>query len=316
MPGSPYGVVTGTLTPPDFTALDLTTNAQADLPDLTKAWANQPLFDCDELALSPDGQWLLGFGGTNDHPTWRAMQVHGSGVQEWDRVAAPDSKKRSRIEAHPLIAWRDSTRWLEINQGPTGEVVRLRTLGSPQVQELPVVHQGYGYVSSFNNAIFDCPDPDHAFLRGTCGVTSSIATGPEYVLFMAGFTAGPASWTEEKRGFDVSSKDQPGYTQRCVPSPDGKRLAWLQVFGSGTARDILLSDADGSNFRVVLEKLMSSPFAVSSSGFMVSRIVRNPRMEWPGTSSLNWTPDGSKLIYWRGENGEGWLCLLPIGATE
>jgi hypothetical protein len=304
-----------TSSPLQFFSIDLNTNVQTDLPDLTKAWADQPELDAEELALSPDGQWLLGFGGTPEHPTWRATQVHGSGVQEWDRVAESDPKKRFRVGAHPLIAWRDKTRWLEINEVAGGKVVRLRALGSLQTQELPITSGGYGYIGPFDREVFDCPDPDHAFLRGACGVTNSLATGPEYVLFMAGFTAGPTSWTEEKRGFNVSSKDQPGYTQRCVPSPDGKRLAWLQIFASGMSHDILLSDADGSNFRVVLEKLMVSPSARGRTTF-TGGYIPDPRLSMPGTRSLDWTPDGSKLIYWHGENGEGGLCLLPLGAGE
>ena len=291
-------------TPPHFFSLDLDTQATTNLPELTHAWADQPNFEADMLALSPDGKWLLGFGGTADHPTWRATEVHGHGVQEWDRVVERDRKKRFWIGAHPLIAWRDSTRWLEINQTGPSYVARLRSLGSSGSQELPIEQQGYGYVSGFNNAIFTCPDSDHAFLRGACGVTSSLATGPKYVLFMAGFTAEQGHWLEEKRGFDVSSVDQPGFTQRYAPSPDGKRLAWLQIFDSGLGRDILLSDADGSHFRVALERLSSS------------RDLMTKRRDMPASRSLDWTPDGSKLIYWHGEKGEGGLSLLPIGANE
>jgi hypothetical protein len=324
---SPHELILARGTPPHFTVVDLDTDAQTKLPELTSAWANQPEFDPDMLALSPDGQWLLGFGGTAQHPTWRATQVHGNGVQEWDRVRQTEPRARFDINGHPLIAWRDSTRWMEINRGPGGDAVRLRTLGSPEVQEVPLVHKDYGYTSGYNNAIFTCTDPDHAFLRGGVAVANSPSTGPQYVLEMAEFTAGPGGWEEEKRGFNVSSADQAGYTQRCVPSPDGKRLAWLQLFGSGVARDILLTDANGAHFRVVMEKLMPSPFAMSHSttfssstamgrATVVSHVISNPRAEWPSTRSLDWTPDGTKLIYWRGEQGEGGLSLLPIGADE
>jgi len=302
---SPHELALARGTPPVFSALDLNTQAETDLPDLTRAWADQPAFDPEMLALSPDGQWLLGFGGTADHPTWRATQVHGYGVQEWDRIAEPNPKKRFWVGAHPLIAWRDNTRWLEINQNGPEKVVRLRTLGSPATQELPIVREGgYGYISGFNNALFTCTDPDHAFLRGNVAVTNSREHGPQYVLEMADFSAGPDHWTEEKRGFNVSSASQPGFTQRFVPSPDGKRLAWLQVFANGLARDILLTDADGSHFRVAQETLIH--------GFDYMR----GHLKFPSSRSLDWTPDGTKLIYWRGEKGEGGLCLLPIGAGE
>jgi hypothetical protein len=305
---SPHELILSRGMPPSFTALDLNTNVQAELPDLTNAWADQPEFDPDMLALSPDGQWLLGFGGTAAHPRWRATQVHGTGVQEWDRVAQPGPKMRFRIEGHPLIAWRDNTRWMEINTSPNGDVVRLRTLGSPATQEVPLVHQDYGYLGAYTNELFSCPDPDHAFLRGNVGVTNSPATGPQYVVFMAGFTAEAGSWQEEKRGFNVSAKAQPGFAQRCVPSPDGKRLAWLKVFAGGFARDILLSDADGTHFRIVVEHL-ASPRAGPTHwvGY---------RGDMPNARSLDWTPDGSRLIYWRGDKGEGGLCLLPVSGDE
>jgi hypothetical protein len=298
---SPHEIVLVRDNPPHFSSLDLVTGTETDLPDLTRAWAVQPQFDANSLALSPDGQWLAGFGGTADHPVWLATEVHGTGSQQWDRVAAPPN--RIVLERNPPIAWRDNTRWVEINRGVgPNYVLRLRTLGSPAVQELPLERAGFR-VSEYPDSLFAFRGPDHAFLGGQA-LDGHAADGPYLLGFMADLDAVPDGWHFDDHELRVATDPQPGRFIRCAPSPDGKRVAWFDFLPYSGADDLLLSDPDGKNFRIVYEKL---------DNFQGQR---RERIKAPWQHVLEWTPDGAGLLFWRGEKGQGGLGYLPLSRDE
>jgi len=291
--------------PPRFAALNLDTGGETDLPGLSKKWADQEQFDPDMLALSPDGQWLLGFGGTSDHPTWLATQVRGNGSQEWDRNAQPDPafKVATHGEGKPLIAWRDNSRWVEIPVCPAARsVVRLRTLGQADVQELPLDRTRYSFVLGYPFVLFTFTQPDRGLIRGVVGGTGN---NSHFVSLVAAVIPGSDSWHMENGGeIRLEQAKFPGWFERCVSSPDGRRLAWINLFSNSEVRDILLSDADGKNFRIVHEFI-------------------NPVQEWkarraeaPWLRSLEWTPQGDGLVFWRGEKGENGLGLLRVSPGE
>jgi hypothetical protein len=302
---SPNEIVLVHTHPLRFSALELPSGEESDLPELTQNWAGQDAFDPDMLALSPDAKWLVGFGGTEDHPTWRATQVRGAAIQEWDRVTNP--KASFVIERGPLIAWRDGVRWVEINHVPggvTGDyVVRTRILGSPGAQELPLDRSGCEYLTDYPSTLFTFITPDRGFLRGQ--VSRGGPPGSEVSdSFMADVAAGPDAWHMVSRELRADATSLSGWFNRCVPSPDGRRLAWLDYFTESEANDVLISDADGTHFRIAYEQLC--PVQHWKEG----------RAEAPWMHALEWTPSGDALLFWRGEYGFGGLAYLPISADE
>ncbi len=106
----------------------------------------------------------------------------------------------------------------------------------------------------------------------------------------------------ENREIRLDEVTYPRQFERFAPSPDGKSVAWLVNFRGSEACNLLLSDADGKNFRIVYEKL--SP----------SHDREKNRTANPCDRSLEWTPDGKSLIFWRGDHGEGGLGRLDLSS--
>ena len=288
--------------PRRFVLLDLRTSRETELPQLSRRWAAQGQFEPDMLTLSPDGKWLLGFGGTGENATWLATEVQGDAWQEWPRATRSDAP--FLVERHPLIAWMDAARWVELNRSGAAFVARVRRRGSKEIQQLPL--QVPGFLSDFPSVQFSFPKPTEGRLGGDVGINAGASGGfhgeGSYVTWLVRVVPGPANWVLEQREVIWNRADYPGRFQRCVPSPDGRRLAWLNYFSRSEARAILVSDAEGKDARIVYEHLY--PLRDSETG----------RAEAPQYRSLEWTPQGDALAFWRGENGRNGLGLLRLPA--
>ena len=250
------------------------------------------------LSLSPDGQWLVGFGGAAEKPTWIVSEVRGDGWQEWPRDIL-DPKSNLVVERNPLVAWIDSQRWVELNHTDKGFVARVRTRGDDAVAELPL--QVPTYLSGFPLTLFAFPQPTEGRMCGAVGIT---AYGREedqhFVAWLSRIIPGSESWRVEQREVFWQRAEHPGYFYRCALSPNGQHLAWNNYFSETEARAILVSDADGKNARVIYEHLY--PMDNHQAG----------RDESMSMNVLEWTPQGDALAFWRGDNGENGLCLLPM----
>lgn len=71
--------------PLSFGLVNITTGITTSLDRLSKAWKEQPAVDPDMFTLSPDGKWLLEFGGTTDQPTWLATTILTGEERTWPR---------------------------------------------------------------------------------------------------------------------------------------------------------------------------------------------------------------------------------------
>jgi hypothetical protein len=268
------------------------------LPELSRRWVADKQFEPDMLTLSPDGKWMLGFGGTEEKPTWIASEVRGDGWQEWSRDTRTP-KSRLVVERNPLIAWIDGRRWVELNHTPKGFVARVRTRGVDTVDELPLSVPKY--LSDFPSVLFTFPLPNEGRMGGEVGVSANgHQRDQHFVTWLIRVVPNTDGWRVEQREVVWQQADHPGYFHRCVLSPDGQRLAWNNYFTKTEARAIIVSDAEGKNPRIVYEHLYSS--SDDQAG----------RTEAPWSRALEWTPQGDCLAFWRGEYGENGLCLLPV----
>ncbi len=93
---SPHELLILRQNPSQFVLLNLATKEETSLPELSRRWIGQKQFDPDMLAISPDGKWLVGFGGTSEKPTWIASEVRGTGWQECQRGLSGSNIQRGR----------------------------------------------------------------------------------------------------------------------------------------------------------------------------------------------------------------------------
>ncbi len=201
---------------------------------------------------------------------------------------------------HPLIAWIDGRQQVELNDTGKGYVARIRTLGIDAVTELPL--KVPTWLSDYPSVLFTFRQPNEGRIGGQVGVSTNHPRQRDehYVTWLSRVIPGSDSWRVETREVVWKCSEHPGYFHRCVLSPDGKRLAWKNYFTETEANAILISDAEGKNARVVYEHLYPM------------RNYEKGRAESMSVYSLEWTPQGDALAFWRGGHGENGLCLLPL----
>lgn len=290
--------------PRRFVQINVETGKETELPEFSKRWSAQKMFDPDMLTLSPDGKWLLGVGGTNNKATWVAAQVHGDGWREWHRLHRPNAP--DVIQRNPLIAWMDGRHWVELNRSGQSYVARVRTQGSAHVRQLPLTVPNY--LDDFTSMNFAFPNPTEGRLSGLVGLRGGPTGGNngdgQFVTRLIRVLPGRTRWRITQREIAWEQMQYPGFFFRCAPSPRGEPLAWLNSFSGSNATAILTSDADGKNARILYEHLYrSGDFEKGLS-------------ESPWEYSLEWIPRGDALAFWRGQHGKNGLCLLPVPATR
>ena len=290
--------------PRRFVQINVETGQETELPEFSKRWSAQKMFDPDMLTLSPDGKWLLGFGGTNNKATWVAAQVHGDGWREWHRLHRPNAP--DVIQRNPLIAWMDGRRWVELNRSGPSYVARVRTRGNAHVRQLPLTVPTY--LDDFPSMNFVFPNRTEGRLNGLVGTRNRPGddyNGPcQFVTRLIRVLPGRTRWHVTQREVAWEQTQYPGYFHRCAPSPRSEQLAWLNVFSGSHATAILTSDADGKNARILYEHL-----------YRIGDFEKG-LSESPWHNSLEWTPRGDGLAFWRGQHGKNGLCLLPVPATR
>lgn len=297
--------------PRTFSLVNIETGKQTPLPALSRRWAAQTAFDPQMLAVSPGGGWLVGFGGTPKKPTWLATPVRGGAAavaarsQEWARDTVAGSMVTG--DRVPPFAWINERRWVEWRGGYTPLRARVRTLGRAGVEEMPV-RGGSGAYDGHPSTVFSFDANGKAgHTSGPVGWVGDAPSAPKpgdqyQIAWLCDVFPGPAGWRAEDRQIIVRQAEQAGYFTRCVRSPRGDRLAWRSQFSASEASALLVSDANGRNLRVVYEHLYPL------------RDYKTGRAAAP--QSLNWTPGGDGLVFWRGEKGENGLCLLPIASER
>lgn len=275
-----------------FVLVNVETGRQTDLPALSARWAAQEQFTPDFLAISPDGAWLVGDGGTSDKPTWLATAVRGDAFQEWPRVTPEDILNRR------AFAWMDGRRWLELAGPYASLIARLRTLGNAAVQELPVT--GSGMISQ-QGALFHFPTPANGRIEGEGGFAggpSGGMNGEGYsVEWLDSLSHEPPGWRLTQREVVWKQADHPGFFPIAMLSPAGDKLAWLASFSESDDTALLVSDANGAHSQIVYEQFSTPEHAQVEAIFF---------------KSLGWTPRADALTFWRGGKGENGLWLLPL----
>ena len=251
-------------------------------------------FDADLLTISPDGRWLVGQAGTKDKPTWLATEIFGRGEQTWPREDRRDSK--FIVESEPPIAWLDGKRWMEINRSNGQYVVRIRTVGSTDVDEQPLVPGTSMHRHS--RVRFSFPTPKEGLMTGAIGFGKD-----HFVTWLHRVVPMAEGWRINSHEVRLLRREHAGSYFRCAPSPDGKTLAWLNYIPTSEAKTIVLTDADGSRPRIAYEYLYSI------------RNHKRGRSLSPSGDMLEWNPAGDALLFWRGDGSNG-LCLLPIDSVE
>lgn len=281
--------------PRRFVLVNVETGRQTDLPMLSARWAVQEQFNPEFLAISPDGAWLVGDGGTTDKPTWLATAVRGDAFQEWARVTPEDSLNRR------AFAWLDGRRWMELAGPHYSLVARIRTRGDATVREFPVI--GNGLISQ-QSVLFHFPTPISGRLGGEIGFVggpSGGTNGEGYSIgWMDSLSREPLGWRLTQREVIWQQADHPGFFPRATPSPPGDRIAWLADYPESGDEALLLSDANGSHSQIVYEQFPAPEHAQAEAIWM---------------QSLGWTPRGDSLTFWRGGKGQNGLYLLPLSGT-
>lgn len=284
--------------PPSFSLVNITTGVTTALARLSKAWAEQPAFDPDMFTLSPDGKWLLGFGGTTNRPTWLAITVLTGEERTWPRDT--DTASRISCESKPPVVWVDATRWLELRKGRQYHA-RVRSVTDEMVTEVPLTVPDYisDHPSSFialNGGVRD-------HLCGSVGIRSGRGDNPPvgyHAARMLKLSPAPTGWQIEVRQANLPEASHPGSFMpspfACPPQHD--RIAWANYFSATEARAVVVSDVEGKNAQVVYQHLYPMEHHIAGRA--------------AAPHSLSWTPKGDALVLWRGEYGENGLCLLPL----
>lgn len=283
--------------PRRFVLVDVQTGWQTPLPELSRQWEHQEQFDADMLAISPQGRWLVGYGGTAAHPTWLATEVYGTASYEWPRTPLNNSEVRSPF------AWIDEDRWMELAWRGVVSYAKICTRGQPIAQDAPIEGAYRGHTQSATVFRFSTPtqgivDGDAGFGGGQDGTASAITWQTRFLL-------GPGGWRSEPDEVEWKQSEHAGYVSRAILSPKGDQLAWLCSYPASSEVAILLSKPDGTEAHVTYEG-----FPTVKSG--VAQTWDDTVAKLPSSGTLEWTPRGDALAFWRGTKGNNGLVILPV----
>lgn len=285
--------------PLSFSLLNITTGVTTSLDRLSKAWEGQPAFDHDMFTLSPDGKWLLGFGGTTNRPTWLATTILTGEERTWPRDT-DNGASRISCENQPPVVWVDATRWLELRKGRLYRA-RLRSVTDELVTEVPLTVPDY--ISDHPSSFIALNGGVRGHHCGSVGIRSGRSDNPPvgyHAARMLNLLPASTGWQIEVRQAILPLDSYPG---SFMPSPfacprQRDRIAWVNYFSATEARAVVVSDVEGKNAQVVYQHLYSM------ENHMAGRAA--------APHSLSWTPKGDALLLWRGGYGENGLCLLPL----
>lgn len=285
--------------PLSFSLLNITTGVTTPLDLLSRAWEEQPAFDHDMFTLSPDGKWLLGFGGSTNQPTWLATTVLTGEKRTWPRDT-DNGASRISCENKPPVVWVDTARWLELRKRRQ-YCARVRSVTDQLVTEVPLTVPDY--ISDHPSSFITLNGGVRDHLCGSVGIRSGRSVNPPvgyHAARMLNLSPASTGWQIELRQAVLPLDSYPG---SFMPSPfacppQGDRIAWVNYFFATSARAVVVSDAEGKNARVVYQHLYSI------ENHLAGRDV--------APHSLSWTPKGDGLVIWLGEYGKNGLCLLPL----
>jgi hypothetical protein len=282
--------------PRRFALVNIQTGVQSPLPELSKRWLNQEQFNPEMLAISPDGKWLVGYGGTAAHPTWLATKVNGTASQEWPRTPLENNEVRSSF------AWIDAKRWVELAwKGGPHACIRIR--GELDAQNIPILNP-YRAVCQCDT-VFRFSSPAEGRVDGSVGFSGSPAGTGSTIAWRTRFTPQPSGWRAETQEVEWKQTDHAGFFSRAILSPGADQMAWLAYYQGSSETAILLSKPDGTDPHVIYEGLPTVKSGVAQSW-------DDTVADLPGSGFLEWTPRGDSLVFWRGVKG---LAILPLTAT-